>query len=129
MTTAEGHAVDGLRCLRTGVMDHVVLRAVHRAYRTAVVTFTPQSERGHRLRDVALYFPDLPSVSSEQLFYLLYAQSFCEPHEDVASVSQQASWAPAKARLNRPLADFESFAEAFHCARGSPMNPERRCTA
>ncbi|KAH7933512.1 hypothetical protein HPB49_013265 [Dermacentor silvarum] len=131
-SAAEGRSrrsVDGFRCLRTSVMDHVVLRAVHKAYKTAVVTFSPQTERGHRMRDVSLHLPEVPKVSSEQLFFLLYAQSFCEPHEDVADVVERASWAPTKVRLNRQLADFGPFADAFRCARGTPMHPTQRCTA
>ncbi|XP_075531630.1 neprilysin-1-like [Dermacentor variabilis] len=130
LSAADGRSrrsVDGFRCLRTSVMDHVVLKAVHKSYKTAVVTFSPQSERGHRLRDVSLHFPEVPNVSSEQLFFLLYAQSFCELHEDVADVVQRASWAPAKVRLNRQLADFGPFADAFRCARGTPMHPAQRC--
>ncbi|XP_054934112.1 neprilysin-1-like [Dermacentor andersoni] len=132
LSAADGRSrrsVDGFRCLRTSVMDHVVLKAVHKSYKTAVVTFSPQSERGHRLRDVSLHFPEIPHVSSEQLFFLLYAQSFCELHEDVADVVQRASWAPAKVRLNRQLADFGPFADAFRCARGTPMHPTQRCPA
>lgn len=131
-SAAEGRSrrsVDGFRCLRTSVMDHVVLRAVHKAYKTAVVTFSPQTERGHRMRDVSLHLPEVPKVSSEQLFFLLYAQSFCEPHEDVTDVVERASWAPTKVRLNRQLADFGPFADAFRCARGTPMHPTQRCTA
>ncbi|XP_070382931.1 neprilysin-1-like [Dermacentor albipictus] len=130
LSAADGRtqrSVDGFRCLRTSVMDHVVLKAVHKSYKTAVVTFSPQSERGHRLRDVSLHFPEVPNVSSEQLFFLLYAQSFCELHEDVADVVQRASWAPAKVRLNRQLADFGPFADAYRCARGTPMHPAQRC--
>ncbi|KAH7939500.1 hypothetical protein HPB52_013265 [Rhipicephalus sanguineus] len=129
ITAAEGRSVDGLRCLRTSVMDHVVLRAVHKAFKTAVVTFSPQKERGHHMRDVTLHFPEVPNASSEQLFFLMYAQSFCEPHEDVADVLQRASWAPIKFRLNRQLADFGSFADAFRCAPGTPMHPKQRCSA
>lgn len=129
ITAAEGQSVDGLRCLRTSVMDHVVLRAVHKAFKTAVMTFSPQKERGHQLRDVSLHFPEVPNVSSEQLFFLMYAQSFCEPHEDVADVLQRASWAPIKFRLNRQLQDFGPFSDAFHCNPGTPMHPKQRCTA
>nr|XP_037273336.1 neprilysin-1-like [Rhipicephalus microplus] len=129
ITVSEGQSVDGLRCLRTSIMDHVVLRAVHKAFKTAVVTYSPQKERGYQMRDVSLHFPEVPNVSSEQLFFLMYAQSFCEPHEDVADVLQRASWAPIKFRLNRQLADFGSFSDAFRCAPGTPMHPKQRCTA
>ncbi|KAL3216938.1 hypothetical protein MRX96_032677 [Rhipicephalus microplus] len=129
ITVSEGQSVDGLRCLRTSIMDHVVLRAVHKAFKTAVVTYSPQKERGYQMRDVSLHFPEVPNVSSEQLFFLMYAQSFCEPHEDVADVLQRASWAPIKFRLNRQLADFGPFSDAFRCAPGTPMHPKQRCTA
>lgn len=128
-TGGDDSGTEGRRCLRTSVMDHVALRAVQRAYKTAVVTYSPQKERLHLMQDVELHFPDVPTVSSEQLFFLLYAQSFCESHEDTETVVKRASWAPAKARLNGQLADFESFAGAFNCPRGTPMNPNHRCTA
>ncbi|CAN7994944.1 unnamed protein product [Ixodes hexagonus] len=122
-------SVDGARNLRSNMMDSITLDVLHKAFRSAVQFYSPQRRGSVQLREVRLHFPDLPAVSSEQIFFLLYAQSFCEPREDVARVLANGSSVPAKIRLNVPLSNFGAFAEAFSCTSGSPMNPESKCQA
>ncbi|KAG0410131.1 hypothetical protein HPB47_012741 [Ixodes persulcatus] len=122
-------SVNGARSLRSNMMDSVALDVLHKAFRSAVQFYSLQTKGRAQLQEVRLHFPDLPAVSSEQIFFLMYAQSFCEPREDVARVLSKSCWAPAKVRLNVPLSNFDPFAEAFFCASGSPMNPKSKCRA
>ncbi|XP_064487950.1 neprilysin-1-like [Ornithodoros turicata] len=120
--------IDGVRTFRSNIKDNMVLRVLHNAFRSSVSYYSaPRSGRVYR--QALLHLEELPEVSSEQIFYLMYAQSFCDPQEDLARVVAEASWSPARIRVNVPLSNYEPFAEAFGCPAMSPMNPSKRCAA
>ncbi|XP_066251492.1 endothelin-converting enzyme 1-like [Euwallacea similis] len=72
--------------------------------------------------------------SAEQLFFVGYGTMWCSAESDAYLVSLQQSCltssschARASMRVNGVLSNMDSFAEAFECPVGSPMNPEEKC--
>ncbi|KAF9958334.1 Endothelin-converting enzyme 2 [Mortierella alpina] len=65
---------------------------------------------------------DSRRFSPEELFFISYGSSLCEKqrHPQAREV-HLCKW-----RINGPLANSPSFAKAFNCTRGAPMNPERK---
>lgn len=120
--------LDGQRTLRENMADNVAVTVLHRAYRTSLLFYISTMD-ALGFQNVFLHFENLPSVSSEQLFYLMFGQSFCDPDEDTERVIEDATWAPAKYRVNVPLSNYEPFSKAFECKPGSKMNPKKKCRA
>ncbi|KAH8032850.1 hypothetical protein HPB51_003087 [Rhipicephalus microplus] len=120
--------LDGHRTLRENMADNVAVTVLHRAYRTSLLFYISTMD-AMGFQNVFLHFENLPSVSSEQLFYLMFGQSFCDPDEDTERVIDDATWAPAKYRVNVPLSNYEPFSKAFECQPGSKMNPKKKCRA
>lgn len=120
--------LDGHRTLRENMADNVAVTVLHRAYRTSLLFYISTMD-ALGFQNVFLHFENLPSVSSEQLFYLMFGQSFCDPDEDTERVIDDATWAPAKYRVNVPLSNYEPFSKAFECQPGSKMNPKKKCHA
>ncbi|EEC12355.1 hypothetical protein IscW_ISCW020857 [Ixodes scapularis] len=118
--------LDGQRTLRENMADNVAVAVLHRAYKTSLLFYISTMD-ALGFQNVFLHFENLPSVSSEQLFYLMFGQSFCDPEEDTARVVDDAMWSPAKYRVNVPLSNYQPFAKAFECKLGSRMNPKKRC--
>ncbi|KAK2579846.1 hypothetical protein KPH14_007530 [Odynerus spinipes] len=72
--------------------------------------------------------PGLENLTTEQLFFLSYANIFCEvlsPERLKKYNGDQHS--TGRLRVLGPISNSESFAKAFNCPVGSPMNPERKC--
>jgi len=73
--------------------------------------------------------PPVPGLTNDQLFFVGFAQTWCElmtPERARMQVTVDPH-SPAMFRVQGPLASFQAFAEAFSCAPGTPMNPESRC--
>ncbi|XP_075148786.1 neprilysin-11-like [Haematobia irritans] len=69
------------------------------------------------------------NYTNEQLFFISYGQNWCSTLDTEFDAYQQAmgNYAPAKFRTIGPLLNYEEFSKAFHCPRGSLMNPLRKC--
>jgi putative endopeptidase len=72
------------------------------------------------------------SLTPDQLFFIGYAQNFCavtRPRVD-AYKSSRSWWlyAPARYRAIGPIVNRPEFANAFNCAKGTPMNPVKKCS-
>lgn len=67
--------------------------------------------------------------SSEQQFFLAYAQAWCETASDSIAARQLATdpHAPNRFRVNGGLRNLPEFAEAFACSAGSALAPTDRC--
>lgn len=117
--------VNGRRVLRTVAADNSLVPVLHKAYKTSLYIHKIEVINYKRLE---MSLANLPDVDADQLFFLMYAQTFCDPHEDTAQVLAHAPWPPAKIRLNTQLANYPEFAKAFKCANGTAMNPKKRCS-
>lgn len=73
--------------------------------------------------------PLTEELTNEQLFFVSFAQTWCQKSSVEADRMQVASnpHSPARFRVIGPLASFPQFAETFSCAEGTPMNPTERC--
>lgn len=72
--------------------------------------------------------PGLEHLTKEQLFFLSYANTFCE----VISPERLKKYngdphSTGRLRVLGPISNSQSFAKSFNCPVGSPMNPERKC--
>ncbi|XP_075148678.1 neprilysin-1-like [Haematobia irritans] len=78
-------------------------------------------------RDMEM-LPDL-SQKDKQLFFLSYAQVECfDMAKDI--MDQTIAYdphMPANLRILNSLSNYEEFALAFNCPKGSVMNPEAKC--
>ncbi|HLT39376.1 MAG TPA: M13 family metallopeptidase, partial [Enhygromyxa sp.] len=68
-------------------------------------------------------------ISNEQLFFVAYAQVWCQHVAEPALERQLEAdpHSPGKFRAIGPLVNLPEFAAAFSCAEGTAMNPVDRC--
>lgn len=74
--------------------------------------------------------PGLENFSNEQIFFLGFAQIWCSKFRDEAAFSQinYGVHSPGKFRVIGSLSNFDEFSKAFGCKKGSPMNPDKKCS-
>lgn len=126
LLSVNGTKIKGAKVLRTVSADNAMVPVLHKAFKTSLYI--------HKIevinyKSLEMYLANLPDVDADQLFFLMFAQNFCEPHEDTEAVLAHAPWPPARIRLNVPLANYPEFAKAFKCNNGTAMNPKKRCSA
>ncbi|KAH7977083.1 hypothetical protein HPB51_027058 [Rhipicephalus microplus] len=117
--------VNGRRVLRAVAADNALVPVLHKAFKTSLYIHKIEVINYKRLE---MSLASLPDVDADQLFFLMYGQTLCEPHEDTARVLAEAPWPPAKIRLNMALANYPEFAKAFKCGNDTAMNPKKRCS-
>ena len=73
--------------------------------------------------------PAIEGLTNDQLFFVSWGQVWCSVASEEYERRQVTTdpHAPARFRVNGPLALNEDFAEAFSCEAGSKMVPENRC--
>ncbi|KAI9003750.1 hypothetical protein BC832DRAFT_90147 [Gaertneriomyces semiglobifer] len=73
--------------------------------------------------------PGLEEFTSDQMFFISYASSFCEiqDQEFVARQVVEDPHSPGIARVNQVMIDTPAFAEAFKCPATAPVNTQKRC--
>ncbi|KAK8777902.1 hypothetical protein V5799_020756 [Amblyomma americanum] len=94
---------------RSAYPDVASIQVAHRAYRGSLA----QDGQSHDVR-----VRSLEEFTGEQLFFLSFCRNTCHL-EHGSKMSKMC---------NAALRDFEPFAAAFHCSKGSAMNPDRKCT-
>ncbi|KAL3199510.1 hypothetical protein MRX96_013836 [Rhipicephalus microplus] len=117
--------VNGRRVLRAVAADNALVPVLHKAFKTSLYIHKIEVINYKRLE---MSLASLPDVDADQLFFLMYGQTLCEPHEDTARVLAEAPWPPAKIRLNTALANYPEFAKAFKCGNDTAMSPKKRCS-
>src|SRR5262249_46972934 len=67
--------------------------------------------------------------TEDQQFFLGTGQAWCSKQRDEFARMRVTvdPHSPSKYRVNGPLSNMPAFAEAFSCAKGTPMNPPNRC--
>ncbi|BFZ14173.1 hypothetical protein BsWGS_17212 [Bradybaena similaris] len=71
--------------------------------------------------------PNLP-YSWSQLFFLRFAQNFCELEDSIAAEETlYSSYSPSKFRVNGAVSQFRDFSKAFNCPVGSNMRTTKIC--
>ncbi|XP_064485650.1 neprilysin-21-like [Ornithodoros turicata] len=71
----------------------------------------------------------LRSLTTEHLFYILYAHGLCEEGnaEMTRQEFQEDTYSQPRLRVNIPLQNSKRFAKLWNCTLNSPMNPARKC--
>jgi putative endopeptidase len=72
----------------------------------------------------------VPSLTNAQLFFVAYAQGWCEiaTPEYLKVQVETDPHSPAQFRVMGPLINLPQFSDLFQCPKGSTMNPAERCT-
>ena len=80
-------------------------------------------------KDAEVRLPGLTEFTAQQLFFIQYAQVWCEvtsPESD--QKAGHDSHAPGRFRTIGVATNSPQFAPAFGCQAGSPMHPESKCS-
>jgi endothelin-converting enzyme/putative endopeptidase len=73
--------------------------------------------------------PAVAGMTNDQLLFVAFAQTWCSlatPQIEQMLVTIDPH-SPPRFRVNGPLSNTKSFAEAFSCAEGTPMHPTNSC--
>ncbi|XP_061114029.1 membrane metallo-endopeptidase-like 1 [Conger conger] len=109
--------VSGISTLGENIADNGGVRQAYKAYLKWV------EREGEEL-----LLPGL-DLNHKQLFFLNFAQVWCGSYRpEYASQSIKTdSHSPLEYRVMGSLQNFDEFSEAFHCKKGTPMNPKVKC--
>ena len=110
--------VNGLNTLGENIADNGGFKEAIRAYGRLVAKQGPEPQ-----------LPGLP-YTPRQLFWISGASTYCTVYrpEFLKNVMLLDNHTPDRFRVNGPLRNFEEFAADWNCPRGSPMNPEHKCS-
>lgn len=109
--------VDGKLTLSENIADNGALNIAFRAYQNWVSKYGTEE-----------LMPGLKR-SSEQLFFLSYAQMWCStftPTQIFRRAKTDTHALPIY-RVNGVLSNMEEFSKAFNCPKESKLNPTKRC--
>ncbi|XP_065309232.2 uncharacterized protein [Dermacentor albipictus] len=107
---------------RDDVLEHVAVALAHVEFRRGVQLLR------HNMSDYRL--ADAQAWSSEQLFFVSYAESECQAYDDELAFRRflARNESPARQRVDMALAHDPTFHRAFHCHHGFPMRPRHSCS-
>ncbi|CAH1389312.1 unnamed protein product [Nezara viridula] len=111
--------VNGNNTLSENLADDGGLRNAFNAYQM----YTKENN----LKELGL--PGLEEFSSNQLFFLSFAQMWCSEYTD-SSLSDTIEYdehSPQFVRVNKVLQNTARFSEVWNCPVGSKMNPKTKC--
>ncbi|KAK5984363.1 hypothetical protein GCK32_004211 [Trichostrongylus colubriformis] len=111
-------SVDGRISIGENIADNGGLRVAYEAYKM----------RESRETDRKV-LPGLTEFTPEQLFFIAYANVWCEvvKTSSINYIMDTDAHPLGKFRVNVPLQNFPPFAKAFNCSIGSPMHPYEKC--
>ncbi|XP_021965740.1 endothelin-converting enzyme homolog [Folsomia candida] len=122
--------VNGEQTLKENVVDILGIQISFKAFMEhGEVSSSPVHEQFPHLD-----FFGCDEFTKEQLFFISFAQEWCEAYESdqieyerLTSQVRGDTHAPHSVRVMGMLANFEEFSKAFHCPVGSRYNPEEKC--
>lgn len=119
-----GRQLNGNATLAENIADNGGIRTAWRAFKSS-------NEGGNSGKEFEVV-PKMETFTPEQLFFIVYAQTWCAAYRNNASLAyviDTDEHVPEPYRVNLPLANFAPFSETFSCPIGSRMNlpPEKRC--
>ncbi|EPB80385.1 hypothetical protein ANCCEY_00482 [Ancylostoma ceylanicum] len=112
--------VDGAATQGENIADNGGIRAAFRAYRNHINLHGP---------DPQLPDEQLQEFTSDQLFFMSFAQIWCQVPDDEASLRSQLMFdvhSPSMYRVWGTIQNFPAFKDAFHCP-SSPYAPDKHC--
>ncbi|KAL6255709.1 hypothetical protein P5V15_012952 [Pogonomyrmex californicus] len=101
------------------IADTMGLQAIFKAYQS--------NQKKNNTTDAIL--PGLEDFTSNQLFFLGFANSWCEAikSDKLMTIAENDEHSIARLRVIGSVSNSDDFAEAYNCLVGSPMNPEKKC--
>ncbi|CAK1542937.1 unnamed protein product [Leptosia nina] len=113
-----GKHVDGKKTLGENIADNGGVKEAYAALTKHLRKGGPE-----------LKLPGFEDFSSEQLFFLSYGNLWCGVSTVEALKSDlEDEHAPQHLRARGALQNNRDFSRIWHCAPGTPMNPDKRCT-
>ncbi|XP_063989573.1 neprilysin-4-like [Diachasmimorpha longicaudata] len=112
----------GQRTVQENVADTTGLEAVLRAYKRMQKHKRPHEE---------LKLPGFEEYTDEQMFFISFAGLWCEvttPQYHKRNSVMNDVHSPGKYRVLGSISNTEEFEKIFNCPKGSPMNPEDKCS-
>ncbi|XP_054717959.1 endothelin-converting enzyme 1-like [Uloborus diversus] len=108
-----------LRTLDENVADSEGLKMAFLAYKQ-------HKEKEYGLARKSRFFR---KYTSDQMFFISFASVWCSKiSPDMRIVLSKSSHNYPELRVNGAVSNSEFFASTFHCPKGSPMNPHRKCS-
>ncbi|XP_055383330.1 neprilysin-4-like [Condylostylus longicornis] len=115
------HSLNGHLTRRENIADNGGLQLSFKVYRKWLNSMNEEEKQNEIL-------PGLEFLAPEQLFFLSFAQSWCDFIRPEAVETKLADVHPPGAfRVLGTLQNFDEFAKAFQCPLNSPMNPSKKC--
>lgn len=116
-----GLHVDGFASNGENAADNSGISTSYRAYQKFLSKHPEERE---------LKVPGFEKYSSNQLFYISFAMSYCGHAKREETIRQLFSdnHSPARYRINGVVSNQPEFAKAFNCPAGAPMNPKKKCS-
>ncbi|CAI5443087.1 unnamed protein product [Caenorhabditis angaria] len=113
-----GRKVDGKMTIGENIADNGGLRVAYQAYQLKI----DREKEQRRL-------PGLNEFSAKQLFFVAYANTWCEALKPSAidHIMDTDVHSLGLFRVNVPLQNLPAFSKEFDCPIGSPMNPFEKC--
>ncbi|XP_032450019.1 membrane metallo-endopeptidase-like 1 [Lynx canadensis] len=114
---ADHQNVNGFSTLGENIADNGGVRQAYKAY----LKWMADGGKDKQLPGLELTY--------DQLFFVNYAQVWCgsyRPEFAIQSIKTDVH-SPLKYRVLGSLQNLAAFADAFHCAQGTPMHPRERC--
>ena len=117
LVSKDTNHLNGTKTLGENIADNGGIREAFRAYQTYLKLNGPEFK-----------LPGLEKYTSEQLFFISYAQIWCSnvTPESLKNQILNGVHSPGRYRVRGPLSNSEDFAEHFNCPQG-PMNPPDKC--
>merc|ERR1719189_2162195 len=120
MKPEEAH-LNGINTQGENIADNGGLREGFRAYKK----FLSREMDG----ETEQALPGLQKYTSDQMFFISFAQTWCEKITRESMLNQVLNnpHSPAKYRIIGPLSNSEDFVNAFECPTDSNMNRKDKC--
>ncbi|CAG7701489.1 unnamed protein product [Allacma fusca] len=111
--------VNGEQTLKENIADNGGLEQAFRAYHLYTKGYGPEN----------LTLPGLEKFSSEQLFFLSFAQSWCSYVSPMTLLDMVRSneHSPPKFRVWGSISNLQAFSTVWQCKNNSRMNPSMKC--
>ncbi|CAB3381600.1 Hypothetical predicted protein [Cloeon dipterum] len=124
LNTEDDVPIYGNKTFKENIADHGGLREALTAY--DLLKYRQTHNGTHVLPDPEPYLPGLTNYSHKQLFFLGFANMWCQ-NESPYSTSTSKRYNPGRHRVMGTLFNVKEFSAVWKCPAGSKMNPVDKC--
>jgi len=119
------HNINGKDTLNENLADNGGLARAYEAWKLSLQEDPEQVKKENQL------LPGLSHYSMDQLFFISFAQLYCENEDNYNSFitdhTLEDEHSPGSARVRGVVSNSKVFAKVFNCPVKSAMNPEKKC--